>query len=113
MGRLAAIDQRAMAVAMIYPESEQGKRKTSLKINEVVSGGYIRQARAVLSYSRPLAEAVIAGIKPLDAAYKETQAAKQTAMGESAGMDCLRAEAPDLADLVTEAAGSIGWPPVA
>jgi hypothetical protein len=41
--------QRAMAVAMIYPEPQQGK-KTSLKINEAASGGYVRQARTVLKH---------------------------------------------------------------
>ena len=93
--------QRAMAVAMIYPEGEQGKRSTSLKINEV-SGGYIRQARTVLSYSHPVAESVLAGIKPLDIAYKEAQAAKQKQMGDEAAMQRLRSEAPDLADLAIE-----------
>jgi hypothetical protein len=44
--------QRAMAVAKLYPEPQQGK-KTSLKINEAASGGYVRQARTVLKWLPP------------------------------------------------------------
>ena len=40
-----------MATALAYPESEQGKRKTSL-VNNEVSGGYVRQARFVLRNCR-------------------------------------------------------------
>ncbi len=53
--------QRAMAVAKIYPDTQQGK-KTSLKINEVsVSSGYIRQARTVLKHLPDLADNVLSG----------------------------------------------------
>jgi len=45
-----------MAVAMIYPKGHQGK-KTSSQSEEVgVSGAYLSNARAVLTYSRALAE---------------------------------------------------------
>lgn len=95
--------QRAMAVAMIYPEPKRGRgHRDPAKDTETVSFTRINQARIILSYSRPLADSVLAGIKPLDAAYKEAQAAKQAQMGESARMERLRAEASDLADLVTE-----------
>ncbi len=39
-----------MVTAMAYPETQQGKKRTSLKIKEVegVNSGYISQARYVL-----------------------------------------------------------------
>src|SRR5215831_14782119 len=58
--------QRAMWVAKAYPEARQGK-KTSLKINEAVSGGYVRQARTVLRHAPTLADAVLAGAIALNA----------------------------------------------
>lgn len=62
--------QQAMATALAYPESEQGKRKTSLLNNEV-SGGYIRQARFVLRHCRDKAEEVLRNAKyPLTVAYE-------------------------------------------
>ncbi len=64
--------QRAMAVAMMFPDSEQGKKTTSLKINEV-SGGYIRQARAVISSAPDLVESVLNGARPLNDAYDEAK----------------------------------------
>ena len=45
--------QQAMAHALAYPESTQGKQDTSLKISEVrTSSAYIRQARFVLRNCR-------------------------------------------------------------
>jgi hypothetical protein len=41
--------QRAMALAVIYPRSEQGKRGTSVNFTEVgVSTEYVQHARVVL-----------------------------------------------------------------
>ena len=60
-----------MAVAKIYPDSEQGKRKTSLKNSEVgVSRQYIGFARTVLEYAPDLADNVLSGSASLDEAYK-------------------------------------------
>jgi hypothetical protein len=52
--------QRAMATAMIYPEGTPGKKsKTSLASKEVgFSAARLSQARTVLRYSQPIAEAV-------------------------------------------------------
>ena len=48
--------QRAMAVAMIYPEPEQGKSKTSVIITEVgFAASYLSHARTVLRHSPELA----------------------------------------------------------
>jgi hypothetical protein len=51
--------QRAIAVAMIYPEAPGRGIKGSDKISEPPR--MVWQARTVLAYSRPLAEAVLAG----------------------------------------------------
>ena len=59
---------------MIYPDSEQGKRKTSLKNNEV-SGSYVRMARTVLEYAPALADNVLAGA-PLNDSYEIAQSRK-------------------------------------
>jgi len=61
-----------MALAMMYPESENGGRgKRSSARNSPEIGGFKQQrlseARAVLRHSRPLAESVLKGITPLDA----------------------------------------------
>ncbi len=61
--------QRAMAVAKIYPETEQGKQSTSVKITEV-SSGYLSHARTVLQFAPDLADGVLTGSTSLDAAYK-------------------------------------------
>ena len=62
--------QRAMATAMVYPEPEQGKRKTSVKITEVeVNQASLSHARTVLRWLPELAPKVMA--VPLSDAYQE------------------------------------------
>ena len=46
--------QQAIATAMLYPETQQGKKGTSPKNGEVARE-YIRQARTVLRHSRDTA----------------------------------------------------------
>lgn len=65
--------QRAMAVAMLRPKTEQGKRTDLANLTTCgqVSGAprqRITDARAVLKYSGELAKAVMQGEKPLQAA---------------------------------------------
>ncbi len=72
--------QRAMTVAKIYPETEQGKQSTSVKITEV-SSGYLSHARTVLQHAPDLADNVLAGTTSLDAAYK-TARERKTAQGD-------------------------------
>ena len=63
--------QRAMAVAKIYPEPEQGKRKTSLETKQVgISKTNLSFARTVLAYAPDLATNVLTGSSSLDEAYK-------------------------------------------
>jgi hypothetical protein len=68
---------RAMAVAMMYPDAggKGGLGKKDDAKNLQLSGGFsverLRQARAVLAHSPPIASAVLAGSKSLDEAYHE------------------------------------------
>jgi len=62
-----------MATALAYPESEQGKRKTSV-LNTEVSNAYLNHARFVLRHCRDKAEEVLRNAKyPLTVAYEEAQ----------------------------------------
>jgi hypothetical protein len=96
--------QRAMAVAKLYPEPEKGGRgkKNSGKNPEFVDAGYVSHARTVLRWLPEIAEAVMAGTKPLNEAYAEAQRLKEQADAEPARLDRLRSRAADLADLVDE-----------
>lgn len=69
---------RAMAVAMLYPQTERGRGKKDPAKNAQKVGLFgnelLRQARTVLDHSRPLAESVLAGVKPLDVAGDDQRA---------------------------------------
>lgn len=90
--------QRAMAVAKISPESQQGKR-TSIKTIEV-SPGYVSHARIVLQHAPDLANAVLMGHLSLDNAYEEARIRKGRAETYESRFNALKAAAPDLADMV-------------
>lgn len=106
MRRHLNMGQRAMALAMMYPESSPGKKTdasvTTLSAANKVSATSISNARTVLRDSRALAEEVMSGVKFLDTAYKEAKARADTNKTDEAMLTRLRTEAPDLADLVTE-----------
>lgn len=93
--------QRAMAVAMIYPEAEAkgGRGKTSAKISEV-SDRYIGMARTVLSFSRPLAQSVLAGM-PLAEAYKEASLGRSDQERQVGRMNRLAKTHPEFAEAVS------------
>lgn len=68
--------QQAMALAMLFPKSQQGKRTDldpTSEFNSEVSGRYIRQARTVLRVSKTLATEVMAGGKSLPVAYADAR----------------------------------------
>ena len=69
--------QRAMAMAMLYPEPEKGGRGKKSSIKRVAdTPGFphrVKEARAVLKYSRELAEAVMRDGKPLQKALTEAR----------------------------------------
>jgi len=93
--------QRAMCVAMIQPEGQQGKRGTSLISNEV-SGGYVRQARTVLRWAPELVQNVLSGAVSLDAAYEDAKDRKLKSEAPQKRLEALRAKDADLADKVVE-----------
>ena len=97
--------QQAIAMAMLYPEPEKGGRgKKSERVAETTTFSLSRltQARAVLRFSRPMAEAVLKGDVSLDEALKKVEAERQQAEGNGARMERLRRAAPDLAELIAE-----------
>jgi len=98
--------QRAMCVAMMFPEKRQGKKGTSLILKEV-NGSYLSQARTVLSHSKDLADAVIGGIRTLSSAYEEASAQAAKTKGRQQRFEQLRNEYSDLADQVEEGTLSI------
>ena len=105
--------QRAMAVAMIYPERQKGGRgKTSQAKTSAKIGGFsmdlIDKGRAVLCYAPDLAANVLSGVESLDAAYKTAGDRKTAASSEETQLDELRERYPDLADKVVE--GELGMP---
>ena len=68
--------QRAMAVAMLQPEAEQAHRGKKVSRNGTLSdvpSNRVAEARGVLSHSSELAEAVMRGEKPLQAALAEAR----------------------------------------
>jgi hypothetical protein len=62
--------QKAMILAMLYPEPEKGGRgkKTNVVVSTKFSRSRLDQARLVLRHSRTLAESVVKGTTPLESA---------------------------------------------
>lgn len=104
--RNLTVGQRAMALALIYPDAERGrgKRDEARKGAETSSFSYrrVQQARSVLRYSRALAEDVLAKRKSLDVALDAMEEALAASQSVDAKMADLRAYAPHLAELVDE-----------
>jgi ParB-like chromosome segregation protein Spo0J len=96
--------QQAMALAMIYPDTEKGGRgiKGKAEVSSDFSQKRLAQARAVLRHSEALAQGVLAKHISLDAALEVVAKQQRESQSADAMMGELRAEAPDLADLVDE-----------
>ena len=92
-----------MAVAMMFPEPEKGGRgKTnSLKIKEF-NGGYVSQARAVISSAPELVESVLNGARPLNDAYDEAKKRRDAGNSDIEKLAWLRSVSRELADKVVE-----------
>lgn len=94
--------QRAMALAMIYPEPEKGGRghkKERVDETSTVSAKRLQLARTVLRYgAEDLAPGVMSG-KSLDDAYTEACKRRDAKGTDEARIAELRSEAPDLAAL--------------
>lgn len=96
--------ERAMGMALLYPEPEKGGRGNKVKALE--TSGFSRQrlgqARQVLRFSPEMALAVRDGKMKLDEALAKVKDAQQAVQSEETMITRLQAEAPDLADLVAE-----------
>jgi hypothetical protein len=99
--------QQAMALAMIYPETgERGRGKKSQALKSAETAGFssrrLNEARSVLAFSRPAAEAVVKGVDSLDEALTKMRAQVAQASSKEALLQELRDTAPHLRDLVDE-----------
>jgi len=97
--------QRAMAVAVAYPEPEQGKRNDldgTSPLSGEVKREYLSRARTVLRYAIDLRDPVLAGAMQLNAAADETIKRRDAVGSDEAKLRRLDAEAPDLATMVRE-----------
>lgn len=99
--------QRAMAVAMIYPEPEantgRARSKNGLEIKPFpINRGLLSQARTVLRVLPHLASRVLAGQPSLSDAYEEAKQAEKNYQSDDQRLLRLREKHPDLADQVTE-----------
>lgn len=68
-------DQRAMAVAMVYPS---GQWQKAVK-NAAFSTSYVKHARTILKYLPAQAESVLSGAAPLNQAYEDAKESGQSA----------------------------------
>jgi ParB-like chromosome segregation protein Spo0J len=102
--------QQAMALAIIYPETDdKGGRGHKAFGDRTVSRERLSIARAVLRAAPDdLTPQVVAGIITLDKAYLDVVKRQQDASGETARLARLRQLAPDLVDLVTEERMTLG-----
>jgi hypothetical protein len=77
--------QKAMALAMLFPEQKvyRGKKSESAKLleTESISGARLSQARSVLRHSLALAQDVIHDRVPLDAALARVKDEQTSASG--------------------------------
>lgn len=92
--------QQAMVAARAAVICSKSQRALAEQHN--VSQGRVARASTVLVHAPDLADSVVSGAAPLDAAYRIARERKQAADSDEARMTRLRTEAPDLADLVTE-----------
>lgn len=95
--------QKAMAVAMIYPEAQKYKAGGTdcLEIKQL-NKSYLSQARAVLKHLPDTAQGVLAGSMPLGKAYDEATEARDAAKTEEEKLHELQSIAPELAENVIQ-----------
>jgi hypothetical protein len=106
-----------MAVAMIRPEPEstaerggkggRGKKLSASGQLSAVPRQRLSDARAVLAYSRELAEAVMRGDKTLKAALADARQGQGDVLNARSRLAKLRDDRPDLAELVVNEALSL------
>ena len=94
--------QRAMAVAMMYPEGAGRGGKDDENFSLHFHKSYLRQARTVLKYTPEYTDAVIAGAKSLSEAYEEAKQRKNAGNDDTDQLEWLKSVSPELADKVIE-----------
>ena len=110
MRRHSTKGQRAMCVAMMYPEGEKGGRgkKTISEMKEFIEslGNNISKARTILKYTPEFIDPVRFGAKSLSEAYEEAKAIKSgevvRELTDVEKLAALRSESPEWADKVVE-----------
>ena len=93
-----------MGFAMRHPKPSKGGRGKKLATSGEFSGvshQRVSDARAILEYSREIAEAVICGEKFLKAALDEARLSQGGLRNDRTRLAKLRDERPDLAELVS------------
>lgn len=98
--------QRAMAVAMRFPEGERGRGKNSDARKALETSGFsadrLKRARAVLRALPETAARVLAGDVPLDEAYSAAVKHERELKDRNEKKALLREKASDLYDLVED-----------
>src|SRR3954454_16949548 len=96
--------QKAMTLAMLYPEAGKRGRGNKGKAEETsdFSQRRLSQARAVLRHSVVLAGEVMARRMSLDAALEQMRRELEASATAEAQLSALRQHAPDLADMVED-----------
>jgi hypothetical protein len=89
--------QRAMAAAMIWPETRRGRSGEAEKYRNYTSKQYVSWAREVQRHSQSLAQSVLDGTFSLDAAYQQARTESGKLNNERIRLRDLRKTRPDLA----------------
>ena len=95
--------QRAMAVAVIYPDPEKRGRGNikSLKIKEL-NDGYLSQSRTILSHLPDEAKQVLSGALSLTKAYELAQQKKKAGESDESRFSSIQNRLPETAELIKE-----------
>jgi hypothetical protein len=97
--------QKAIALALIYPEGPRGRGNIDPARKEADSASFsFRRLKAARQIARhpDLADAVRLGAMPFETALTQATERQQAAMSQEAQLARLQAEAPDVAALVVE-----------
>jgi ParB-like nuclease domain len=98
--------QRAMALAMLYPEPKRGRGNKDPARKETESGSFsyslVKEARIILGSSKELTQDVLHARIHFDVALKQVREAEQRQKSHDFRMAELRSKAPDAAALIDD-----------